>query len=121
MGINKLNFKYEIRPLALIATVSAIANPGRDRIVGETCVKTEDRCVDKDKKEGENLKCCNIMITVFTTNKQTVCVNTTEKQVTIADGTGMKYGFNCAYVETGAIAKGVSATVAALSALYLAA
>ena len=105
----------------LAATVTAVANPGRDRTVGQTCVKTEDRCVDKDKKEGETLKCCNIMITLVSTNKQTVCVDTSLKQVTMDDGTGLKYGYNCNYVETGAMTRAVSATIAAVSALYLAA
>ena len=36
----------------LAATATAELNPGRDRTVGQTCVKTEDRCVDADKKEG---------------------------------------------------------------------
>ena len=106
--------------IALVATAAA-QNPGRDRIVGETCVKTEDRCVDSDKKEQDTLNCCNIMVTLVTTNKQTVCVDTTSKTVTIADGTGVTYGYNCNYVAND-FAKSLTAGFAAVaSALYLAA
>ena len=63
--------------LALVATVAA--QNARDRLVGETCVKTEDTCVDKDGKANDNLACCNIMVTLVSTNKQTVCVDTTQK------------------------------------------
>ena len=111
--------------IALVATATAEETivVGRDRIVGETCVKTEDRCVNNavDKIESDNLKCCNLKITLLSTSKDTlVCVNTESKDVTIADGTGLTYGYNCDYVK-GAMYMAVSSTVAALSALYLAA
>ena len=108
--------------IALIASASAVLNPGRDRIVGETCVKGEDRCVNNttDKTESDNLKCCNIMITLLSTSKTTLlCVDTSKQKVTTSDGTAMEYGYNCDYKE-GALNMAVSATVAALSALYLA-
>ena len=113
--------------IALVATATAeevvgpSGNPGRDRIVGETCVKTEDRCVNNvtDKVESANLKCCNLRITLLSTSKdQLVCVNTELKDVTISDGTGLTYGYNCDY-EGGALYMAVSSTVAALSALYI--
>ena len=107
--------------LALIA-VAAAQNPGRDRQLGETCAKDDsDRCVDKDNKVVSTYQCCNIKITLLSTSDQTVCVDTTLKDVTIADGTGLKYGFNCNYTKTSAFTTAVSATIATISALYLAA
>ena len=108
--------------LALVA-IAAAQNPGRDRKLGETCAKDDsDRCVDANNAVVSTYQCCNIKITLVSTSDQTVCVDTTKKDVTIADGTGLKYGFNCNYTaKDGAFATAVSATIATISALYLAA
>ena len=113
--------------LALIATAAA-QNPGRDRLTGETCAADDnDRCVNNktDKKEEPNLKCCHLRLSVASVSRDTLCVNTDEKVVTIADGTGISYSYDCDYKPItyidGAYNMGVSAVVATLSALYLAA
>ena len=123
LNYNKLNLILNMKfaTIALIATASAVVNPGRDRIVGETCVKAEDRCVNNitDKTESANLKCCNLKITLISTSKTSlVCIDTGDLQV---DVNGIQYGYNCDYVENGAMKMAMSATVAAISALYLAA
>ena len=114
----------KLATLALLATAAA-QNPGRDQKVGEVCFADDsDRCVDKDDKMQPNLKCCHLRLSIATYSKNTVCVDTDKELVIMADGTGVGYSFNCDYVrpvDDGAIVRGVSATVAALSALYLSA
>ena len=113
--------------LALIAVASAAdststtpttgdtpSNPGRQRTVGQTCVKTEDFCTPSEVR-GEN--CCNVMTTVFTALKQTVCVDPTKKMVEIEPG--QSFGWTCNPIQNGALHRGVSAVLAAASALYL--
>ena len=63
------------------------------------------------------MDCCNLKITLFTTNKNTVCVNRALREVTISDGTGIIYGYNCNY-EGGAYQIAVGGTIAAISTLY---
>merc|ERR1712071_219425 len=99
--------------------IAAAQNPGRDRKLGETCANDSDRCVDKNNVVVPTYQCCNIKVTLVSTSDQAVCVDTKLKDVTIADGTGLKYGFNCNYTKDGAFASAVSATIATISALYL--
>ena len=95
--------------LALIATASA-----DDKTWGQTCVKGADTC-----GEGPNNKCCNI---VSDSKTALVCIDTYKgKKVKLADGSGLSLPYNCSEVAAdGAAVTAVTATVAALSALYLA-
>ena len=77
----------------LVASVAS-----RSRKFGDTCVKAEDTCCLPDQTDDECAKnevgtnCCNIMITIVSTSKTTLCVDPSKKQVT-ADG--QSYGYNC--------------------------
>jgi hypothetical protein len=64
------------------------------------------------------MDCCNLKITLFVTNKTKVCVNKALRDVTIADGTGLVYGYNCNY-EGGALNLAISGFAAVASSIYL--
>ena len=75
---------------------------GRDRVYGELCIKNEDRCNAVGDELQKDMDCCNLMISLLSTNKNAVCVDLTSKNVTISDGSNITYGYNCNY-EGGAL------------------
>ena len=100
------------------ATGDDAAAVGRDRLYGETCIKSEDRCNAQGDEKQDNMKCCHLMITLLTTNKNAVCVDTQSRNVTISDGTGLTYGYNCNY-EGGALNLAISGVAAVAGSIYL--